>query len=102
MTHEERRAHWSTLIEKQTKSGLSAAAFCREHHINADRFYAWRRRLAPKQIPDPHGGFLQLIPTSKGRESGIRVVVDRAIAIELDRGFDPATLRAAVETLSLR
>jgi len=33
------------LIEQQAGSGLSIAAFCREHHLPQSGFYQWRRRL---------------------------------------------------------
>jgi transposase-like protein len=36
---------WAELIEAQTTSGRSIAAFCREHGLSANSFYRWRRRL---------------------------------------------------------
>ncbi|MEE4351335.1 MAG: transposase [Desulfatiglans sp.] len=49
MTREERSAYWRNLVDQQKESGLSGAAFCREHHINAQRFYHWRRRFNENQ-----------------------------------------------------
>jgi len=45
-----RRVHrsadqWAQLIEAQSTSGLSVAAFCREHGLAANSFHRWRRRL---------------------------------------------------------
>ncbi|WP_296895882.1 transposase [Thiohalocapsa sp.] len=36
---------WSELIEAQSTSGRSIAAFCRERGLSANSFYRWRRRL---------------------------------------------------------
>jgi transposase-like protein len=99
MTRAERRTHWRTIIENQAASGMSIAAYCRDAQIKPSYFYAWRRRLKDQQPLT--GGFLELIP---GRQteaaSGIRIRLDSKLAIEVERGFDPFTLRAVVETLS--
>lgn len=95
MTKAERRTHWQTLIEKQTASGISAAAYCREGQIQPALFYSWRRRL--REQPPCSGGFLELIP-EEAAPSGIRVRMGEKLAIEVDRGFDPFTLRAVVKT----
>ena len=99
MTRAERRAHWRAIIENQTTSGMSIAAYCRDAQIKPSYFYTWRRRLREQQPCS--GGFLEVIP---GRltdaASGIRIRMGAKLAIEVERGFDPFTLRAVVETLS--
>ena len=99
MTPAERRTHWSSIIENQATSGVSIAAYCRDAKIKPSYFYTWRCRLKEQQ---PHsGGFLELIP---GRltdaASGIRIRIGAKLSIEVERGFDPFTLRAVVETLN--
>ena len=78
---------------------MSIAAYCRDSQIKQSYFYTWRRRLREQQ--PCAGGFLELIP---GRltdaASGIRIRLGGKLAIEVERGFDPFTLRAVVETLS--
>jgi hypothetical protein len=99
MTREERRAHWCATIDKQTSSGISIAAYCRESHIKRDLFYSWRRRLREQQPGT--GGFLQLIPVRPDEvKTGICIRMGEKLSIEVGRGFDPFTLRAVVETLS--
>ena len=39
------RQSWRSRINEQLASGLSVAAFCRQHAIAVNSFYAWRRRL---------------------------------------------------------
>jgi len=96
-TKEERRAYWHTIIEDQATSGMNITTFCREKQINRHQFHTWRRRLRDQQHCT---GFLELIP---GRvvetHSGIRICPGNKLMIEVDRGFDPFTLRTVVETL---
>jgi len=99
MTREERRAHWRALIEKQATSGMSIAAYCRDARIKPSYFYKWRRRLQEQQ--PCAGGFLELIPGKLSKAaSGVRIHLDTKLSVEVERGFDPFTLRAVIETLS--
>ncbi len=99
MTIEERHAHWRTIISAQAGSGMNIAAYCREGHIHTSLFYTWRRKLR-EQAPCS-GGFVELKPgRSYLSASGVCLRLDGRIIIEVERGFDPATLRAVVETLS--
>ncbi len=101
MTREERSEHWRRIIEQQEASGLSGAAFCREHHINLHAFYRWRRRF--RIDVDPQGttsGFYQLVPcTTQSPGSGVHIHLGKNLRIELDRGFDPFTLRTVIEAV---
>lgn len=99
MTKEERRAYWNTIIEKQATSGMSIAAYCRDARIKPSYFYKWRRRLQEQQ--SCAGGFLELIPDKPIKTaSGVHIRLDSKISIEVEKDFDPFTLRAVIETLS--
>lgn len=103
MTPSERRTHWRGIIENHATSGVSIAAYCRAAGIRPSLFYAWRRRFkeASQQQSTCAGGFLQLIPGKLAdAASGINVRLGAKLSIEVERGFDPFTLRAVVETLS--
>lgn len=41
----QRQARWQDILDRQTKSGLSAAAFCKSAGIAPQTFYWWRARL---------------------------------------------------------
>jgi hypothetical protein len=100
MSREDRREYWRALIEKHAESGLSAAAFCKEQNINPQRFYSWRKHL---NCDSPRTGFLRLVPTSaKTTCSGIRILMDHGMRVEVDRGFDAFTLREIVDALCSR
>jgi transposase-like protein len=99
MTRVERRTHWRAIIENQATSGVSIAAYCRDTQIKPSYFYTWRRRLREQQFST--GGFLELIPDRLTEAvSGIRIRLGGRLYVEVERGFDPATLRAVVEALT--
>jgi hypothetical protein len=99
MNRDERTAYWHGLVDEQAQSGLTVAAFCRERHLKVEQFYRWRRRFRPQPAQVVTGGFLQLIPSSKQSSSGIRLHLRNGLWIELEKGFDPHTLRTAIEAL---
>ena len=100
MTKEDRATYWQRVIQEQAESGLSAAAFCKDHQINPQRFYFWRRRFRDESAASKGGGaFLELVPSSKIQASGIRIRLDERLSIELERHFDPHTLRNAINAL---
>jgi hypothetical protein len=102
MSRDERMAYWRGRVDEQAHSGMSAAVFCREHHLKVAQFYRWRRRFRYQERDnDKTAGFLQLIPSSKQltQDSGIRLHFSPGLYIELQRGFDPDTLRAAIDVL---
>lgn len=97
MTKQERSAYWQSLVDKQAESGLTGAAFCREHQINRNRFYYWRRHFRNKaSIEASPGGFVELVPYPKKTSAGIYIHISNGFRIEVDRDFDPVTLRAAI------
>jgi len=93
MTRAERTRYWTDSVERQAASGMSGRAWCRENEVNLDRFYSWRRKLAASSA----GGFIKLRTGSE--EAGIRIRLGAEPSIEVDRGFDPATLRAVLAAL---
>lgn len=99
MGREERREYWRALVEKHAKSSMIAAAFCKEQKINPQRFYSWRKRF---DGDSQNTGFIRLVPTSKTTSSGVRIHLNNGIAVEVDKGFDPITLREAIDALSNR
>ena len=103
MTTEERYAHWREVVEKQKTSGLSIAEYCRNQQIRSNVFYAWRRRIQKRQVVKP--GFIELRSSASsvsGTDTGIRIVTATGFHIEVNRGFDPLTLRSVLACLTSR
>jgi len=102
MTKEERITYWRAIIRKHATSGLSAAAFCREHDLNIHQFRWWRRRFKKDNSQGKGSGFLQLVPFSKSQNSGIRIRLTDGVLIEVEQGFHPPTLRGVIEAICSR
>lgn len=102
MTKEERVIYWHKLVKEHAQSSLSVTDFCRDHRINRQRFYLWRQRFNSPSTAPVTGAFLELVPSSKKGESGIRLRVDQGVSIELDYGFDPATLRQVISVFRVK
>ena len=102
MTKEERVIHWRAVISKHGTSGLSAAAFCREHDISIHPFHWWRRRFKKENSQGKESAFLQLVPVTKSQYSGIRIRLHNRLCIEVEQGFDPMTLRGVIEAIGGR
>jgi len=100
MPRESRRVYWRRLVTKQAESGLKPATFCREHQINLNLFYRWRRRFRNEQPQGVSAGFVELVPCVTEPASGLRIRLGETVSIEVDRGFDPVTLRAVIEAIS--
>ena len=100
MTRQERTAFWRSLVGKQIESGLTAAPFCREHQVNRDGFYHWRRRFQNEVSKDRYlGSFVEFVPYQKKVSAGVHIRLNNGLYIEVERGLDPVTLRATIQTL---
>jgi transposase-like protein len=111
------RARWREHVEAWATSGMSAAAYCREHGVNPKSLYRWRGLFAASGELDcskeascdsngvaaaPQFAELQLSPgsvPSTGTSSGVELVVSGDRRLRLATGFDAETLRRAVSVL---
>lgn len=99
MRIKERREYWRVLVEEHANSGMTAVAFCKAQKINPQRFYSWRKRFS---CESHKVGFVQLVPTLDTGRSGIRILLDQGMSVEVDKGFDPVTLRETIDALCNR
>jgi hypothetical protein len=102
------------LVEAWRASGLSGAAFCRQHDLRVQRLHYWRERLGypikvvggssrtSVAVPPPSDGFVQLVvstpPTSPNTH--VDIVIGGAI-IRVGSGFDADLLRRVVGALGV-
>lgn len=82
------RREWRDRLALWRASGLSAAAFCREHDVPVWRFHYWTKRIAALEETQ-EGGFARVTPSG----SGLRLSLPGGLQLELDPEFDEATLR---------
>lgn len=102
------------LVEAWRVSGLSGAAFCRQHNLRAQRLHYWRERLgypikvvseplcAPVAHPPTTDGFVQMVVRAQpGPPSPhVDIVVGGAV-IRVGPGFDATLLRGVVGALGV-
>jgi len=119
-----RRALWRGHVLAQADSGLSAAAYCREHGLDVKAFYRWKRALgAAGELPGDgvaQGGWRrERAAVSSGVEAlfaevrlaggtagvaanvaaGVEVCLRAGQVVRVAAGFDAETLRRVVAVL---
>jgi transposase-like protein len=95
---EHTRNRWAALIARWRDSGMSMAAFCREHELSYFQFVRWRRRLERETSSSP----LTLIPILRAAPVGGGAIVVRlpdGVAVEVAPGFDFAVVVAVMQAL---
>jgi len=83
---------WRALIEAQARSGMSIAAFCRDHGVCVGSMDNWRKRLRDEnalpgaQEPSPPA-FVELAQPLRTVEAGVklRLELGGGIVLELSR-----------------
>ena len=89
----EQQQYWTDKIAAWRESGLSIAAWCRQHDEIYCRFLYWRRQLESQR----EGRFVELTV----QPVGLRLSCN-GMTLQLERGFDPDLLRdvlAVVKTI---
>ena len=102
------------LVEAWRLSGLSGAAFCRQHNLRAQRHHYWRERLGypikvvsepscvPVARPPTPDGFVQMVVRAPAGPPSTHVhIVVGGVIIRVETGFDPDLLRGVVEALGV-
>lgn len=86
------KQEWTDEIADWRASGLSIAAWCRQHDQNYHRFLYWRRRLEQQQ--KKAGGFVEL----SFRAASLALEYN-GMTLQIERGFDPELLRDVLTVL---
>lgn len=74
---------WKTLVTELESSGLSQAAFCKQHHIAPSNLYTWRKRFAEQ---DANTGFIDITEPLSITPPSSRAQNDSHWQVELDLG----------------
>lgn len=99
---------WAERVRNYEASGQSQRAFCAERGIGQSSLRYWKRRLEQGSgIEDTRtSGSTRLVPVKLVEEaagladSGLVVVSQRGIRVEIARQFDAATLARVLATLA--
>jgi hypothetical protein len=100
------RRHWQAHISAQRKSGLSRAAYCKEHNLSYHAATYWSRKLS--QVEQKQTNLVPVrfssdiaIKTYQTARSGMKVILPNKIVIEVGDDFSPATLKKLLTALEI-
>lgn len=100
---EEKRRFWQEHIKCLEKSGLTQVEYCRQNNLNVKHVCYWKKKFS-KQVCQVA---LVEIPTHPVKSicktwnaiSPIRMTVNGRFAFEIEKGFDPLTLRQTLQVV---
>lgn len=95
---QEKRRFWEGHVHGWRSSGLTQAAYCREHGLRIKSFGYWKRKLTACAAPLT----LVEVPVSAAIfpfPKPIRLNIGEKYRIEIERGFDSETLRRLIGVL---
>lgn len=93
------RRNWSAVFEEFGQSGQSVRSFCAVRGIREGLFYGWRKRLSVCP-PDVAGqGFVELSAGAGDAFSGVALAAGGGLRVEVECGFDTATLERVLSCL---
>ncbi len=109
----EREAGWRERIADWSRSGETITQYCERRGLSRWTFYDWKRKLTTRVGVTSPFVPVQVVKGSSKRKvvpspatpvtgAGVEVVLDCGRRLRLERGFDPATLTAAVAALEGR
>ena len=98
----EKRRFWQEQIERQLQSKLTQAQYCDQNGLKIHQFTHWKYK-SPKKTNAVGVTFVPVpIPTINGKPSApaaLNLITGAGYRIEVQPGFDPATLRQLIATL---
>jgi hypothetical protein len=88
---------WRAIVQGQATSGKSISAYCRQQGVSPSHFYRKKREYGSEAAASHEGGvvggFVELTPVDRPSPcSGVAVVTKHGWRLEVEPGFDAATL----------
>ena len=93
------RKEAAELAAEFTASGLTRREFCDEHQVALNTLNRYISRYSGQQPAHASELVRVEVAGSTGTRAGVSVVLGCGRRVELDRGFDASTLRAALSVL---
>lgn len=94
------KSEWNLNIEQWQSSGLTIAAWCREHNIPVRVFYYWHKKLMQtgKKALENKSSFIELRDNPSSTSSGISIEY-RGVVLQLAKDFHLESLIHCLRTL---
>jgi len=96
----QRRRQWERRIVGWRASGVSMAAYCRQHGLSYWMFVRWRQRLEQTVAPTPPLTLIPVVAPTRN-DGAITIRLADGIGIEVGPGFDAAVLNTVVRALQV-
>lgn len=98
----EKRKFWKEQIQSWQESDLTQVEYCRKNNLIPHQFTYWKNRIvksseAPVSLVQVN--MKANFNANPVHTSPLRLVFSNQYHVEIDRGFDPVTLRQLVYTL---
>ena len=96
------RSFWNKQVKSWQESGLSQSEFCRINNLIPHRFTYWKQKLVKRQEQSVSLVQVNMETNFHAKPSHrppLKIVFNDQFHIEVDRDFDPVTLRQIVYTL---
>jgi hypothetical protein len=103
---------WTKVLDEWKKSGLSAAAFCRERQLSESMFWFWKREIPLRRrraarSRSPRRASVRLVPVRVVAElsrkpTPIDLIVPGGMTVRLSAGFDMPALRELLAALGIK
>jgi transposase-like protein len=108
------RAQWRQLVEGFSGSGLTQACYCERHGISVTSFHRWRAQFRQAPVANPRqaeasarrSAPVRLLPVqllgeavAVGAEHALTLVFASGVHVQVNPGFDAATLARVVRLL---
>jgi hypothetical protein len=95
---------WRQRLDACAQSGKSVVDWCYFNQVSVHQYYYWKRRLSdpsPQATAPPQWLPVEVEPAAplSAAATGVSVRIG-GVRIEVNAGFDPATLRAVVVALA--
>ena len=93
-----KRQFWKEHVHGWQESGLSQKEYCRQNNLRENQLTYWKKRFATAESPVSLVE-LNLSGPFSPNHSPLRLNLGNAFQIEVDRGFDPVTLKQLIYVL---
>jgi hypothetical protein len=97
---EANRQRWFDRIETWKQSGLTQKTFCEQQQLGLGSFQRWRGIFMRGGKPEASSAVSFLpVNVTVDKASGLALLIDDHLRIEIPAGFDPVTLNQVVQAL---
>jgi len=103
-----KRNIWKHHVESWKNSGLSQAAYCRQHKLKTYDFQYWKKRFKTNQVPICPTKLLPVKISSSDHlepassSSGISLRITDRYVVQLGTEFNSSTLSKLIDILEVR